>query len=225
MNNIMESVFIYSNKHFITEIFAQVPNYTVINLKSLQQLKDIRTNNKFSLIIDSSYEEVNWKDIESVILQLKLIILLYDTSVNNIQSLSIPLNIPIIYMAMPFKFFKLISLINYYSSTTQENIRLSNNYSFSYTNKLLIRLKGEAKYNENIDLTEKEASLLKFLYNAQGSPISKNEILERIWGYSSILETHTLETHIYRLRQKLGEDAYMIYTYENKYGLKRHDFS
>ncbi|MFV9875139.1 MAG: helix-turn-helix domain-containing protein [Rickettsiales endosymbiont of Dermacentor nuttalli] len=221
MNNIIRSIFICSNENFITKIFAQIPNYEAITIKSLYELSDISVNNKTALIIDSSSQQVNWKEIESVTLQLEFIILLYDKTDENLQQLPITLTIPIVYINMPFKFVKLISLLNYYLRTAQESIILSNNCSFSYNNKLLVKFKE----NKSITLTEKEASLLKFLYNAQGKPISKNKILERIWGYMSMLDTHTLETHIYRLRQKLGEDSYIIYTYEDKYGLKRHDFS
>lgn len=54
-------------------------------------------------------------------------------------------------------------------------------------------------------LTEKEAQLLLLL--AREGPVSRQRILDAVWGYREGLETHTLETHIYRLRQKLGDDA------------------
>ena len=51
-------------------------------------------------------------------------------------------------------------------------------------------------------LTEKEVRILRYLQRAQGQPVSREELLSEIWGYDSRLTTHTLETHIYRLRQK-----------------------
>lgn len=51
-------------------------------------------------------------------------------------------------------------------------------------------------------LTDKEMRILRFLHRAQGHPISREALLSEIWGYDSRLTTHTLETHIYRLRQK-----------------------
>jgi DNA-binding response OmpR family regulator len=55
-------------------------------------------------------------------------------------------------------------------------------------------------------LTEKETAILKFLYRAGARSVARPVLLEQVWGYSSAVETHTLETHIYRLRQKLESD-------------------
>lgn len=57
---------------------------------------------------------------------------------------------------------------------------------------------------EVIPLTEKETALLKFLYDRRDAPVGKKELLERVWGYGERVTTHTLETHIYRLRQKVS---------------------
>ena len=58
--------------------------------------------------------------------------------------------------------------------------------------------------NISLILTEKEIQLLElFLYNKK--PISKNKILSMVWNYSSDADTHTVETHIYRLRKKIHE--------------------
>lgn len=54
----------------------------------------------------------------------------------------------------------------------------------------------------NCKLTDKETRILRFLHRAQGQPVSREDLLSEIWGYDSRLTTHTLETHIYRLRQK-----------------------
>jgi DNA-binding response OmpR family regulator len=58
-------------------------------------------------------------------------------------------------------------------------------------------------------LTDKETRILRYLHRAQGQPVSREELLSEIWGYDSRLTTHTLETHIYRLRQKseIGSEA------------------
>lgn len=58
--------------------------------------------------------------------------------------------------------------------------------------------------SESIRLTEKEAHLLSFLMTV-GEPISREELLAVVWGYDARVDTHTLETHIYRIRRKLGE--------------------
>lgn len=54
-------------------------------------------------------------------------------------------------------------------------------------------------------LTDKEVSILQCLVGAGGEPVSKEELLRTVWGYQSSLDTHTLETHIYRLRNKIRD--------------------
>ncbi len=60
--------------------------------------------------------------------------------------------------------------------------------------------------NRKIRLTEKEAAILKFLYRAGGQPVGRQILLNEVWGYNSAVTTHTLETHVYRLRQKIEPD-------------------
>lgn len=57
-----------------------------------------------------------------------------------------------------------------------------------------------------VRLTEKERDILRALILADGATVGRREMLESVWGYASSVETHTLETHIYRLRQKIEED-------------------
>ncbi|MEQ8194953.1 MAG: response regulator transcription factor [Rhodospirillales bacterium] len=60
--------------------------------------------------------------------------------------------------------------------------------------------------NLKINLSEKETSVLKRLYQSGNNGISKGKLLSEIWGYNPTAETHTVETHIYRLRQKIEDD-------------------
>ena len=55
-------------------------------------------------------------------------------------------------------------------------------------------------------LTEKETAILKFLLRAGDEPVSRDVLLNDVWGYHADVTTHTLETHIYRLRQKIEAD-------------------
>ena len=57
--------------------------------------------------------------------------------------------------------------------------------------------------NKKIRLTDKETAILKFLLRAGDQVIGRDILLEKVWGYNSNVTTHTLETHIYRLRQKI----------------------
>ncbi len=76
---------------------------------------------------------------------------------------------------------------------------------------------------EVIKLTEKEIAILKYLYKNRSRIVSKNELLQEVWGYAPDASTHTIETHIYRLRQKVEHDdaaAQLISTLEGGYQLK-----
>jgi len=74
-------------------------------------------------------------------------------------------------------------------------------YEFRPAQKLLIDEK-----EKKIRLTEKETNILKYLYRAGGKPVGREELLSEVWGYNANVTTHTLETHIYRLRQKIEPD-------------------
>lgn len=57
--------------------------------------------------------------------------------------------------------------------------------------------------NRRIRLTDKEAGVLKFLYRAGNTPTGRQTLLREVWGYAAGASTHTVETHIYRLRRKI----------------------
>ena len=75
-------------------------------------------------------------------------------------------------------------------------------YTFRPRSKLLLNPKGN-----KVHLTERETSILRYLYRADQRPVSRQTLLQEVWGYNSGVTTHTLETHIYRLRQKMEKDA------------------
>jgi DNA-binding response OmpR family regulator len=75
-------------------------------------------------------------------------------------------------------------------------------YSFRPSAKQLL----DAARNRKVRLTEKESAILKYLYRAGGRPVARQVLLNEVWGYNSAVTTHTLETHIYRLRQKIEAD-------------------
>jgi DNA-binding response OmpR family regulator len=74
-------------------------------------------------------------------------------------------------------------------------------YTFKPASKVLLDHDGR-----KIRLTEKETSILKYLYRAGESVITRDVLLHEVWGYNAGVTTHTLETHIYRLRQKIEQD-------------------
>lgn len=81
----------------------------------------------------------------------------------------------------------------------------------------------QKKSNEIIRLTDKEKEILIALKNAPEHTLTRAALLEEVWGYGSNIETHTVETHIYRLRQKIEKDAgkpEFLITNEGGYHLK-----
>jgi DNA-binding response OmpR family regulator len=64
----------------------------------------------------------------------------------------------------------------------------------------------EPARNKRIRLTDKETAILKFLYRAAGKSVARQVLLNEVWGYNAAVTTHTLETHVYRLRQKIEPD-------------------
>ncbi len=75
-------------------------------------------------------------------------------------------------------------------------------YTFRPAAKMLIAPDSKSK----IRLTEKETAILKYLYRARDQVVSRDVLLNEVWGYNAGVATHTLETHIYRLRQKIETD-------------------
>ena len=75
-------------------------------------------------------------------------------------------------------------------------------YSFRPSVKLLLN----PGTNKKVRLTEKETAILKYLYRAGDRPVGRDTLLGEVWGYNAGVTTHTLETHIYRLRQKIEQD-------------------
>ncbi len=74
----------------------------------------------------------------------------------------------------------------------------------------------------SVRLTEKEVAILSYLTGLKGSTISREDLLSCVWDYAEGVETHTLETHIYRLRQKIEEDPSspkIILTMDDGYSL------
>ena len=74
-------------------------------------------------------------------------------------------------------------------------------YTFQPASKLFVDEK-----DGKIRLTEKETSILKYLYRSGDKVVSRETLLHEVWGYNAGVTTHTLETHIYRLRQKIEKD-------------------
>ena len=109
------------------------------------------------------------------------------------------------YVAKPFRFAVLLARIRAQlrqHEASEDAVFAVGPYSFHPSSKMLTDGDGR-----KIRLTEKETAILRFLYRSGQQPIPREVLLQQVWGYNSGVTTHTLETHIYRLRQKIEKDA------------------
>src|SRR5881392_3815150 len=109
------------------------------------------------------------------------------------------------YVTKPFRFAVLLARIRAQlrqHEASEDAVFNIGPYQFRPSSKLLLNQKGN-----KVRLTEKETAILRYLYRAGQRPVSRETLLQEVWGYNSGVTTHTLETHIYRLRQKVEKDA------------------
>jgi DNA-binding response OmpR family regulator len=105
------------------------------------------------------------------------------------------------YVTKPFRFAVLLARIRAHLRSHEQSedaVFQIGPYEFRPAGKMLMDAKGK-----KVRLTEKETNILKYLYRAGAKPVSREELLTEVWGYNAGVTTHTLETHIYRLRQKI----------------------
>ncbi|WP_213685530.1 response regulator transcription factor [Roseicyclus sp.] len=108
------------------------------------------------------------------------------------------------YVTKPFRFPVLLARIRAQlrqHEQSEDAVFQLGPYTFKPAMKLL-----ETEDAKKIRLTEKETNILKYLYRAQDGVVAREVLLHEVWGYNAGVTTHTLETHIYRLRQKIEPD-------------------
>jgi DNA-binding response OmpR family regulator len=108
------------------------------------------------------------------------------------------------YVTKPFRFGVLLARIRAHLRSHEQSeaaVYRIGPYEFRPAGRVLIDDK-----QKKIRLTDKETNILKYLYR-KGAPVAREELLAEVWGYNAGVTTHTLETHVYRLRQKIEPDA------------------
>ena len=211
------SILLYENDQLLNSILHyQITNYENFNLiisENIESLFRIASEKKidvFILNLDNLENELN-KFIK-IKNKNSDIIGYYENSFINNENDFFLLKKP----------FKLKTLIHYlYNIKTDESLDISNKFLMKhlifYPSKKIVS-NVETKHTEH--LTEKENNLLTYLYNKKNIEILKKDLLINIWGVSDEINTHTLETHIYRLRQKLNKlDLNLSFSLINKNGL------
>ena len=108
------------------------------------------------------------------------------------------------YIVKPFRFAVLLARIRVqmrqHEASSEAEFQIGK-YTFRPANKMLLDRRGG-----KLRLTEKEAAILRFLHRAERQSVARDTLLREVWGYNASVTTHTLETHIYRLRQKIEEN-------------------
>ena len=217
------SVLLYEKEKILNSILhyqiSNYKNYDVVILENHEESHDILTNKSFDACVLNlnGFTNENQKFLDELIRKNENInIIAYHEPylkkmINNLGKLFL--------LEKPFK---LITLLNYLESIN--NTKTSHNSSkyltehivFSPSKKTISNLK--TNYTEH--LTEKENNLLIYFYSKKNEEIKKKDILTKIWGFSEKINTHTLETHIYRLKQKLNKiDKNLSLSLRSKNGL------
>ena len=180
-------------------------------------------NNSFNIvIINSQPSKLHWHNLTKKLrtggFKNPIIMLITQSDAPNVDNkLTIEANE---YIIKPFKYpalLKSIELQLRQFRKTEDTLHKIGSYVFKPNSKIL-----ESK-NKSIRLTEKENDILKFLYQNLKTIVSREILLHEVWGYNSKVTTHTLETHIYRLRQKIEFDpanACFLITETGGYRLK-----
>jgi DNA-binding response OmpR family regulator len=105
------------------------------------------------------------------------------------------------YIVKPFRFAVLLARIRVqmrqHEASSEAEFQIGK-YLFRPANKVLVDERGG-----KLRLTEKEAAILRVLHQAERQSVARDTLLREVWGYNANVTTHTLETHIYRLRQKI----------------------
>jgi DNA-binding response OmpR family regulator len=109
------------------------------------------------------------------------------------------------YVTKPFRLSVLLARLRAHlrqSDHSDAAVFMIGPFTFRPGAKLLTDQSGRRK----VRLTEKETAILKYLYRAGDQAIGRDTLLDEVWGYNAGVTTHTLETHVYRLRQKIERD-------------------
>ena len=125
------------------------------------------------------------------------------------------------YVVKPFRFGVLLARIRAHLRQHEQSEDAVFNIG-RYTFKPAAKLMLDDADGSKIRLTEKETAILKFLYRAGAKIVGRDVLLHEVWGYNAAVTTHTLETHIYRLRQKIEDnpsEAQLLVTDQGGYKL------
>jgi DNA-binding response OmpR family regulator len=182
--------------------------FTTVQAGSASQaLEKAKTDYFDALILDIGLPDMDGRDLCKLLRRngVKAPILLLtgaDSDADTILGLDAGAND---YITKPFRITVLLARLRAHlrqHERSEDAVLAIGPYEFQPAAKLLVEKGGKKK----IRLTEKEAAILKFLFRAGERAVGREVLLNEVWGYNAGVTTHTLETHIYRLRQKIERD-------------------
>ena len=182
----------FGNKEFNNSLI-ELKNYFNFNLETINDLEDGNILEYYQGLIIHE-DALKQKSLKNILKNQNINKIIFHNSKNvkgfeEIEKLQLPASVNqinnIIVNNIVKKEFKINSALKI------------NNYKLDKNSRRLI------KNNQSLELTEKEIELIELLYKEKF--IKKNEILSKVWNYSKDADTHTVETHIYRLRKKIKE--------------------
>lgn len=183
----------------------------------LDNLKQILKNFNFEITDDSAAQNIS---------------LTITTDSNTIQNKNIKNTTPVLiidnsnnkdtdntfYLKKPVKIDDLVKKIDSIIQKDEKKILSFSCYDFIKSESLLTNKKTRIQ----IQLTDKESDIINLLMNSKDNVCSKQDLLKHIWGYNEQIDTHTLETHIYKLRNKIEpnpQNPEILLTKKNGYKL------
>lgn len=185
-------------------------------------LREARENRPDLIILDVGLPDMDGRDAVKTLRQdgdhtPVLLLTGHDSDDDEVRGLEAGAND---YVVKPIRFSVLLARIRTamrQHEQSEDVVFTIGPYSFQPAARML-----EAGDGGKVRLTDKETSILKFLYRQGPKTITRDILLKEVWGYNNRVTTHTLETHIYRLRQKMERDpsnARLLVTEDGGYRL------
>ena len=179
-------------------------------------LKDVTSQNIEELdVIISDYKLIK---LEEILLSLKI----PKNKIKDIEKILITergldlLPISSFHLTRPFRFSELVEALHLIIE--QLKSKRENKKTFGYISFIIPDRKLIYKDNHSVELTEKESDIILSLLNSMGRGVSKEAVMSKVWMLNSKMETHTFETHLYRLRKKIKENLFLKDLIMNKGG-------
>lgn len=196
----------------LSDMFAMHGEFMVVGCSSgSEALKEVKAHNYDGIILDIGLPDIDGREVCKQMRQadIKVPIIMLTGAASDADTILGLESGANDYVTKPFKFTVLLARVRAHlrlHEQSEDAVLSIGPYRFKASQKTLER----DEKNLKIRLTEKEANILKYLYRADDQAVSREELLDVVWGYNAGVTTHTLETHIYRLRKKIELDSDMM---------------